>query len=79
MAALTASVAVLTTSGALTERVWAESSAVALEPAGDVTAFVDRAVTLAGDAAARAALGTRGRDLYDRQFALHLTIARLRR
>jgi glycosyltransferase involved in cell wall biosynthesis len=79
MAALTTSVPVLTTSGALTEPVWADSSAVALVPAGDVTALVDRAAALAADAAGRAALGARGRDLYDRQFALAVTIARLRR
>lgn len=79
MAALTTAAPVLTTSGALTESLWKESSAVALVPAGDVTALVDRAVALAGDAAGRAALGASGRDLYDRQFALAVTIARLRR
>jgi hypothetical protein len=36
------------------------------------------AASLAGDPAARAALGVRGRDLYDRRFALGVTIARMR-
>jgi glycosyltransferase involved in cell wall biosynthesis len=79
MAALTTSVPVITTAGPLTERVWAETSAVALAPAGDVPALVDMAAKLAGDPPARAALGARGRDLYDARFALDVTIARLRR
>ena len=79
MAALTTSVPVLTTAGPLTEPVWAQTSAVALTPAGDVHALVERAASLAADPEARAALGARGRDLYDRQFALGVTIARMRR
>jgi glycosyltransferase involved in cell wall biosynthesis len=79
MAALTTSVPVLTTSGPLTEPVWARTSAVALAPAGDADAFVERAAALADDPAARTALGARGRALYDEQFALGVTIARMRR
>jgi glycosyltransferase involved in cell wall biosynthesis len=79
MAALTTSVPVVTTAGPLTESVWAESSAVALAPAGDVPALVEIAARLAGDPAARAALGARGRELYDGRFALDVTIARMRR
>jgi glycosyltransferase involved in cell wall biosynthesis len=79
MAALTTSVPLLTTAGALTEPVWAQTSAAALAPAGDVPALVDIAVGLADDPAARAALGARGRDLYDARFALDVTIARMRR
>jgi glycosyltransferase involved in cell wall biosynthesis len=78
MAALTTAVPVVTTSGPLTESVWAESSAVALAPARDVTALVDIAAGLAADPGARAALGARGRELYDARFALNLTIARMR-
>jgi hypothetical protein len=78
MTALTTSVPVLTTTGPLTEPVWVQSSAVALAPAGDVPALVDAAAALAGDPEARAALGARGRDLYDERFALHVTIARMR-
>jgi glycosyltransferase involved in cell wall biosynthesis len=79
MAALTTSVPVLTTAGPLTEPVWARTSAVALTPAGDAHAMVERAAGLAADPGARAALGARGRDLYDAQFALGVTIARMRR
>lgn len=79
MGALTTAVPVLTTAGPLTEPVWAETSAVALAPAGDVRALVERAATLEADPASRTALGARGRDLYDREFALDVTIARLRR
>lgn len=79
MAALSTAVPVVTTRGPLTEPVWAQTSAVALAPAGDLAALADLAGHLAGDPAARAALGARGRQLYDTRFALDLTIARLRR
>lgn len=77
MAALTTALPVMTTIGALTEPVWARTSAVAL--AADVPALVETAARLAGDPAARTALGARGRELYDAQFALNVTIARIRR
>jgi len=79
MAALTTAVPVLTTDGPLTEPVWAQTSAVALVPAGDAETLVERAASLAADPAARTALGARGRELYDGQFALGVTIARMRR
>jgi glycosyltransferase involved in cell wall biosynthesis len=79
MAALTTAVPVITTTGPLTESLWAASSAVAIAPAGDVPALVGIAAKLAGDPAARAALGARGRDLYDGRFALGVTIERMRR
>lgn len=79
MAALTTAVPVVTSAGPLTESVWAQSSAVALAPAGDVAALVEIAARLAGDRPARAALGARGRELYDGRFALDVTIARMRR
>src|SRR5258708_22079751 len=79
MAALTTSVPVLTTAGPLTEPVWTQTSAVALAPTGNVPALVETAAGLAADPAARAALGARGRDLYHGRFALHGTIARMRR
>lgn len=78
MAALTTSVPVLTTAGRLTESIWTETSGVALTPSGDVAALVGKAAALAADPAARAALGARGRDLYDERFALAHTIVRLR-
>ena len=79
MGALTTAVPVLTTAGPLTEPVWAETSAVALAPAGDYSALTDLAAGLAADPEARTALGARGRQLYDTRFALDVTIARLRR
>lgn len=79
MSGLTTGVPVLTTSGPLTESVWTRSSAVALAPAGDLTAMADAAVRLAGDPAERTALGGRGRALYDAEFALDRTISRMRR
>ncbi len=79
MAALTTCVPLLTITGPLTEPVWAQTAAVALAPAGDVDALVDIAVRLAADPEARAALGARGRALYDARFALDVTIARMRR
>ena len=79
MAALTTSVPVLTTTGPLTEPVWTRTSAVALVRPGDVSAAVEIAGTLAADPASRAALGARGRSLYDAQFALDVTIGRMRR
>ena len=79
MAALTTSLPVLTSDGALTEPVWAQSGAVALAPANDVAAMVSAAASLAADPSARAALGARGRRLYDEQFALDVTITRMRR
>jgi glycosyltransferase involved in cell wall biosynthesis len=79
MCGLSTGVPVLTTSGALTEPLWSDSSAVALAPADDTAALVDLAVRLAGDPVERRALGGRGRALYDAQFALGLTIGRMRR
>ena len=79
MSGLTTGVPVLTSSGALTESVWARSSAVALAPAGDVKAFVAAAARLSTDPRERAALGARGLALYDAEFALDITIERMRR
>ncbi len=79
MSGLTNGVPVLTSRGALTEPVWARSSAVALAPAGDVAAFVAAAARLSADPRERALLGARGRALYDAEFTLDHTIARMRR
>jgi len=79
MAALTSGVSVITTQGRLTEAVWTESNAVSLAPAGDDEAFVERAVQLARNPELRREMGARGRRLYDEQFALPVTLSRLRR
>lgn len=78
MGALTTGIAVVTTAGPLTEPVWSDSGAVALETAGDAAALAARVAQLAGDSTARRELGARGRRLYDERFALPVTIARLR-
>lgn len=77
MAALAVGTATVTTSGFLTEPVWRETAAVALAPASDGDAIAGTAAALLGDDAARAALGAKGRCLYDRRFALACTIDRL--
>lgn len=79
MAALSTGVAVVTTRGDLTERVWADVDAVALSPAGDPSAMAACTASLAADAAARRALGARGRRLYEDRFALDVTLSRIRR
>jgi hypothetical protein len=63
--------------GALTERVWRETGAVALAPASDPRAIGAVVVALLGDLAARAALAANGRRVYDERFAIGRTLAAL--
>jgi glycosyltransferase involved in cell wall biosynthesis len=79
MAALAAGVPVITTRGELTEPVWPDANAVAMVAAGDPEGFANCAAGLAADVQARRDLGARGRRLYDEQFALDVTVARIRR
>jgi len=69
---------VVTTSGHLTEAVWSETRAVAMAPAGDVSALVRAVTALLADEGARAALAARGEKTYREHFALQHTIAALR-
>jgi glycosyltransferase involved in cell wall biosynthesis len=78
MAALVNGRAVVTTTGALTEPIWAETAAVALAPAGDVGAVVAKARALIADSDARAELGARADATYRAEFALEHVVARLR-
>lgn len=78
MAGLKNGVATVSTSGALTEAVWAQTGAVAVVPAGDAAAFADVTATLVRDAAARAALGRRGAATYAERFSMEHTVAVLR-
>jgi glycosyltransferase involved in cell wall biosynthesis len=78
MAGLINGRAVLTTTGHLTEPVWAETRAVAIEPAGDVTAFVHAACKLLWHDGRRTALAARAEETYRQRFALTHTIGRLR-
>lgn len=79
MAALANDVAVVTSSGALTEPVWRESRAVALAAAGAPAALAAAVTRVLKDPAERLALAKRGRDLYDEAFALDRTVDALLR
>jgi glycosyltransferase involved in cell wall biosynthesis len=74
MAALANQVATVTTSGALTEAVWAQTRAVALAPASDAAAIGAATAALLHDRASRAALAETGRRVYESRFALDCTI-----
>jgi len=69
---------ILTTSGALTEIVWATTAAVAVAPASDPEAFHRTALELLRDRAHLATLAARGEAVYRSQFALEHTINVLR-
>jgi glycosyltransferase involved in cell wall biosynthesis len=78
MAGLQSGVATVSTSGPLTESVWRDSGAVALVPQGHVDAAVTQIRRLLDDRQARTAQGSRGLEVYRAQFAIELSIARLR-
>jgi hypothetical protein len=78
MAGLANGVPTVSCAGALTERVWSETGAVALAPAGNAPAFAAAAVTLLQDGPARDALGRRGAAVYAERFSMDRTIAILR-
>ncbi len=79
MAGLALGVPIVSTSGHLTEAIWAEHAAVALTPIGDHGALAAEALRLLSDDRERRRLGDRGRKLYAQRFALGHTIAALRR
>jgi Glycosyl transferase 4-like domain/Glycosyl transferases group 1 len=66
---------IVTTSGELTEPLWAESGAVAIAAPRDLAPSV---LALWGDAAHRAELGRRAAELYRTRFSLEFTIQALR-
>jgi hypothetical protein len=76
MAGLALGVPTATNDGPATEPVWRKSRAVELAPS--VEGLVAAAEVVLGNAAYRAALGQRGRALYERQFSLEHTISALR-
>jgi len=78
MAPLANETATVTTDGALTEPAWRESDGVRLVPVFDPASAVRATIELLRDPAARAALARRGGDLYRSEFALDVTIAKLR-
>jgi glycosyltransferase involved in cell wall biosynthesis len=79
MAALHNSRAVVTTTGPLTESLWAETGAVMATGAGDTPAMVAAARLLLARPTDLQALAARGDDTYRRRFALVHTIEALRR
>jgi glycosyltransferase involved in cell wall biosynthesis len=78
MAGIANGVPTVTTAGALTEPVWADTGAVAFVPAGDADAFVEKVDTLLRDTAAREALGRRAASAYAAHFSMDRTVAMLR-
>src|SRR5262249_40312585 len=78
MAGLQHGVPTVTTSGMLTEAMWADSGAVALVEVTDAPAFADAVSRLLHDTTAAQALGRRGAEIYERCFSLERTLAVLR-
>jgi glycosyltransferase involved in cell wall biosynthesis len=69
---------VVTTTGRLTEALWAESGAVALAQADDADSMLQAIARLITDAGERDRLSMAARSLYDRRFHVRHTIAALR-
>jgi glycosyltransferase involved in cell wall biosynthesis len=74
MAALAHGVPVVTTSGEMTEPLWAESGAVVMTPEGDAASMASAVAALWRDPAALARLGQAGRRLFERRFAVERTV-----
>lgn len=68
---------IVTTTSAVTEPIWRESSAVGLTPSGDAAAFVKLLRRLLQDPAERARLSHAARQLYDERFDISHTVAAL--
>jgi glycosyltransferase involved in cell wall biosynthesis len=79
MVGLSHGVPIVTTSGRLTEPLWAESEAVALVPVADVSALVEAAKRLLVHSTDRLRMSVASRALYAARFDVKLTIAALRR
>ena len=69
---------IVTTTGHLTEPVWADTGAVALAAARDTESFIAAASALLARDDDRAALAVRGEKAYRELFALTHTIRKLR-
>jgi glycosyltransferase involved in cell wall biosynthesis len=79
MAVLAHGLPAVTTVGRLSEPIWAELGCVATAPDDAPAAFVAAAETLLADPDARARLGARARDVYERRFAAERTVEGLLR
>ena len=78
MVALAHGVPIVTTSGSLTEPLWAESEAVALGPVNDLSALVEQIQQLLADVAAKQRMGAAARSLYSERFDVRLIVSALR-
>ncbi len=78
MAALAHGLPIVTTSGRLTEPLWAESEAVALAPVGDIASFVKRVERLLAEPVERRRIAQAARVLYQERFDIKHSIAALR-
>jgi glycosyltransferase involved in cell wall biosynthesis len=78
MAALAHGVPIVTTSGRLTEPLWAESEAVDLVPVEDPAALVAATKRLLPDVAARSSMGRSARALYAERFDVNVVVRALR-
>ena len=74
MAPLANGVATVSTTGDLTERIWSDTKAVALAPAGAPPAIVATIVQLFDEPATRAALSVAGRRTYDAHFSIEKSV-----
>ncbi len=74
MAGLAHGLAVATNAGRLTEAYWAESGGVELAPTAATSATFAAAERLLADPSRRACVGTAGRDLHARRFAIERTV-----
>lgn len=78
MVGLSHCIPIVTTSGRLTESLWAESEAVALAPVEDVEMLVEAAQRVLADEARRRRMSTAAGALYEERFAVRRTINALR-
>jgi len=78
MAAIAHGLPVVTTSGPLTESLWAESGAVQLVPVGNVAELGEETRRLLADVAARDRLAREAKALYSSRFAVQVTVNTLR-
>ena len=79
MAGLALGIPMVTTTGHLTESLWAETRAASLVRVDDPQALTVEALRLLSDDGARRDLGARGYDIYRQRFDLRHTIGALRR
>jgi glycosyltransferase involved in cell wall biosynthesis len=78
MACLSQGRPIVTTSGHLTESLWAETRAVAIADVDDPAAFASAVIDLLAHDDARVALGVRGQQVYTERFSVNQIVSALR-